>query len=81
MTAQEHQLMVVMFAKQTQYIKVLVDLLKTKGIITPENQPAFDFSVPQGSVADGHLYQATQDSYRQAATALGLSLDASPTTR
>jgi len=77
MTKQEHQLMIAMFAKQSQFVKALVDILREKKLITAQNQPAFDFSVQPGSTVSSQVYQGTLDSYLQAARAIGLALDSS----
>lgn len=77
MTKQEHQLMVAMFAKQSQFIKALLDALREKQIITAKNQPAFEFSVQEGSNVDSQVYRGTLDSYLQAARTIGLALDSS----
>jgi hypothetical protein len=75
MTKQEHELMIVMLAKQRRFIDILLDVLVEKKIITKENRPAFEVSVHPASVQVGQMYQETRASYLQAAEACGLKVD------
>jgi hypothetical protein len=75
MNKQEHELMIVMLAKQRRFINVLLDVLVDKKIITKENRPAFEVSVHPASVLTGEMYQETRALYLQAAEACGLKVD------
>jgi hypothetical protein len=75
MTPQEHELMIIMLAKQRQFIKVLVELLRKKGIAQQEDLPAFEFSVQGDSALRGELFYETRSSYSQAAKVLGIHTD------
>jgi hypothetical protein len=45
MTDNEHALMIMMFTRQTMYIQMLIDMLKSNEIIQGQDVPAFDFAV------------------------------------
>lgn len=44
MTAQEHQLMILMLARMNQAIGALSEILKSREIVTPEDLKAFHFA-------------------------------------
>jgi len=72
MTPKEHELMIAMLAKQSRYVKVLIDLLTEKCGVPASEIPAMEFSVQKDSVLRDHLYRGTFDSYLQSAKALDI---------
>ncbi len=52
MTAEEHQLIVFMFGIQEQKIKILIDLLKSKGIMDEDDFKAFEFAARSDAPAN-----------------------------
>jgi hypothetical protein len=78
MTREEHELMIAMLAKQRRFTQLLLNILKERKIITPENLPAFEFSIQNNPTLSGELYQETKSSYLQTASALGVKVDLTP---
>jgi hypothetical protein len=77
MTDNEHALMIMMFTRQTMYIQMLIDMLKSNEIIQGQDVPAFDFAVcnDPGSVDALHR---VNNQYRAFANQLGLELPKFP---
>lgn len=77
MTDKEHALVLMMFTRQTMYIQMLLDMLKSNGIIQEDDIPAFDSAVlsdPDNAAA--FLRAITQ--YRSFAKELDLELPKLP---
>ena len=63
-----------MFAKQFQYIKLLTEILKSKGIIEGDDLPAF-FSVSRADQErNAHLLRVVKAQYRKNAKEIGLTV-------
>jgi hypothetical protein len=73
MTDKEHALMMMMFTRQTQHIKMLVDLLENKGIIQGDDAPAFD-SVVRNDPASVSLFLQVISQYKSFANQLGMEV-------
>jgi hypothetical protein len=76
MTPQEHVLVLMMFTRQSQYIATVEEILKSKGIITADDLPAFDFAVRTDRDATALAFQGTVGQYRRFAEELGIELPA-----
>ena len=77
MTDKEHALMMMMFTRQTMYIQMLLDMLKSRDVIEDSDIPAFDSAVihdPKNSSA----YQRVDESYRRFAASIRLELPKLP---
>ena len=77
MTDKEHALMMMMFTRQDQFIKMLIDVLKSRDIIQADDIPAFDFAV-RIDPASVESFLRTDKQYRAFANQLGLELPKLP---
>jgi hypothetical protein len=77
MTDKEHALVIMMFTRQTMYIQMLIDMLKSNGIIQGEDVPAFDFAVCNDPDSVDALHRVNIQ-YRAFANRLGLELPKFP---
>jgi hypothetical protein len=77
MTDKEHALIVMMFTRQALYIQMLIDMLKSNGIIQGDDVPAFDSVVinDPGSVS---AFLRVTEQYHSFANQLGLELPKLP---
>ena len=73
MTDKEHALIIMMFTRQSQYIQMLLDMLKSKEIIQADDVPAFDFAVINDPDSAAALHEVA-GLYRVFATKLGVDL-------
>jgi len=77
MTDREHALVIMMFTRQTQYIQMLIDLLKSREIIQGDDIPAFDFAVRNDPDSVDALHRVNIQ-YRAFANQLNLELPKFP---
>ena len=78
MTPEEHKLIVWMFAKQAQQFKVLVDLLKSKGIAEGDDLQAFDFAARKDFETSAALVQEVASRYASFCQTLGVPFQIPP---
>lgn len=45
MTQEEHLLVIYMLARQQQMIKTLASMLKSRGVVSEDDIPAFEFAI------------------------------------
>jgi len=74
MKAEEHQLLIMMFARQSQLIQMLINLLKSKEIIQADDLQAFDFSVRADTDTSAALLLGMANQYYAFGRELGLDL-------
>jgi hypothetical protein len=72
MTDKEHQLMVHMFAKQTELLASIIEMLKSREVIDSSDFLAYQHLTHSQELAARDLLVATIDQYTAFATALGL---------
>jgi hypothetical protein len=72
MTPKEHLLLLTLIAKQAQHINLLLNVLKSRGIVTGDDARAFEFAASVDARANAALLQREKDSYLQVARGLGL---------
>jgi hypothetical protein len=72
MTAQEHALVLALFAKQNQFIKVLFDILKSRGVLTGDDARAFEFSQSVDAASNLALLEEAKAKYLELAKQLGI---------
>jgi hypothetical protein len=72
MTKQEHLLIITLFTKQMQFIKILVNLLKSNGIATQDDVNAFGFATALDMQSNLALFRDASTSYVQLAKGLGI---------
>jgi hypothetical protein len=77
MTDKEHALMKMMFTRQAMYIQMLLDMLKTNGIIQDDDVPAFD-SVVINNPDSADAFVRVTGQYSAFAKQLGLELPELP---
>ena len=75
MTKQEHTLIISMFVKQQMFIQMLVDVLKSRGIVSEDDLPAYAFSVGADANAMQTLFDDMTSLYVQVAAKMGIQLD------
>jgi len=69
--------MMMMFTRQTMYIQMLIDMLKSKEIIQGDDVPAFDFAVRNDPDSVAALHEVS-GLYRSFANQLGMVLPKFP---
>ena len=77
MTDKEHALMMMMFTRQALYVQMLLDMLKSNGIIEGHDVPAFD-SIVISDPDSISAFERTDAQYRVFAKRLGLALPELP---
>ena len=71
-------MMIGLFTKQYQNIKIILDMLKSRGLVENSDLPAFEMSVRLDAQSnDALLRQATME-YLKAAKAAGVEVDLVP---
>ena len=74
MTDNEHALMLMMFARQFQYIKTLENMLISNGVIQADDPALFDAASLSDPDAIAPGFRETEEQYRQFAESVGLIL-------
>lgn len=69
MTRDEHKLLIMMFARQTEMLKTVIELLKSRGLTDGEDLTAFQYLAQQQSE---QIYRATVKEYREFAARIGV---------
>jgi len=72
MTPEEHQLMITMWAKQYQQLKVVVEILKSRGLLEGDDPLAFATLVHSDVAANRALLQESATIYLQTAKEIGV---------
>lgn len=75
MTKQEHMLMITMFAKQLQTTKILLQMMKSREVITADDERAFQALVNEDSAGNTALMQDAANAYAGFAIKLGIDID------
>jgi hypothetical protein len=76
MTVQEHKVMFLMFAKQEQHIKTLVNILTSRGILEGDDGLAFHAATRLDASSNALLLQEVREQYLAFATTAGLDVQA-----
>jgi hypothetical protein len=74
MTPEEHQLMARMFAKQFQYIELLIRILQSRDIVQGDDLTAFLALVQSDLKRNERALQSVKVDYQKAAKEIGLSV-------
>jgi hypothetical protein len=72
MTTEEHMLMLALLMKQHQSIKILLDVLKSRYVLTGDDAEAFEFSQTQDAASNAALYHQMKEAYLLIAKSLGI---------
>jgi hypothetical protein len=75
MTEKEHLLMVRMFTKQAQFVKVLANILKSKEIIEGDDAAAFEQATALDIQSNAALFAQSVVAYVKLAKDLGIETD------
>jgi hypothetical protein len=78
MTKQEHLLMITMFAKQLQTTKILLQIMRSREIITADDERAFQSLVNEDSAGNAALMRDAANAYAGFAIKLGIDIDQAP---
>jgi hypothetical protein len=74
MTPEEHLLLITMFAKQARQIKVLSEVLKSRGILQGDDLEAFTASVKWDAPSLANLLAETMQEYEATCKAMNVPL-------
>ncbi len=70
MTPNEHMLLLLLYFKQNQAIRILLDMLKSRGILTADDEQAFSFSQTANAPSNAALYDEAKGNYLAIAQSL-----------
>ena len=76
MTFEEHALLITMFAKQAQQIRILETILRAKGILEGDDTAAFAAAAWADDPATDAVADHVAEKYRAVCQALGIKVDA-----
>lgn len=65
MTDAEHVLLLTIIAKQQQHTKMLLDILKSRGLLTGDDAQAFEFSANVDAASNVALFRGVKEAYVQ----------------
>jgi hypothetical protein len=72
MTPQEHALVLSLFTKQNQFVKMLIDILKSRGILSGDDAYAFEFSQLSDAKSNAAIFDEAKRKYLELAKGLGI---------
>jgi hypothetical protein len=72
MTHKEHLLVLTLFTKQNQFIRVLLDILKSRGILAADDARAFEFSQNVDASSNAAIFAEAKAKYLELARGLGI---------
>jgi hypothetical protein len=72
MTPDEHKLIITMFAKQYQQIMVIIEILKSRGLLEGDDPMAFATVVHSDTDSNALVFQQAAALYLEAATHLAI---------
>lgn len=74
MTSQEHQLMMTMFARQSQMLEILTTVLKREEILKGDDIRAFTEAVVFDGALTKEIAESVADEYKRAAKNFGIEI-------
>jgi hypothetical protein len=72
MTHDEHRLMVFMFTKQVTIFRALLEALKARGVLEPDDLMAYESLVGSQKELTSDLFESVAEQYTEFAKLLGL---------
>jgi hypothetical protein len=72
MTRAEHGLMISMFVKHQMFIMMVLEVLRSRGIVSGDDLPAFEFRVNVDAPARAELFEEMSKLYVQVAKRFGI---------
>ncbi len=73
MTREQHLLLITLFAKQNQSLRVIVEMLQSRGVISADDGLAFQAAVALDLERTSAIFEEAKAAYVQLARALGIS--------
>ena len=74
-TSEEHQLMLLLFVKQQQSVQPLLEILRSRGILTADDDEAFASAHMQDKEIFAAILAKSTSTYQTLAESLGISVD------
>ncbi len=65
-------LLLLLLMKRNQSIKILIDVLKSRGVLTADDAQAFEFSQMQDAPSNAALFDEMKEQYLVLAKSLGI---------
>jgi hypothetical protein len=78
MTRDEHLMVLTMLARQQMQIKLILDVLRSREIVSGDDLKAFDFAVRQDAESKLSLLRQVKEVYLAAAAEVGLETGIKP---
>lgn len=75
MTSDEHMLLIYIQFKQQQAIRILLDMLKSRSVLTADDEQAFSFSQTVNASSNAALFDEVKENYLKIAHSLGIQTD------
>jgi hypothetical protein len=72
MTTEEHILVMHLIFKQQQAIRALLNMLRSRGVLTPDDEAAFASAQMQDAGSNAAIFDQTKDAYLRIAASLGI---------
>ncbi len=72
MTSEEHKLVFLLFFKQRQTIRILLDMLKSRDILTDDDEEAFSSAQLQNVGSNAAVFDEAKAAYLVMAQSLGI---------
>ncbi len=72
MMPEEHMLMLSIYFKQQQAIRILLDMLKSRGVLSADDEQAFSFSQTHNTPSNAALFAEAKENYVELANSLGI---------
>jgi hypothetical protein len=72
MNPKEHVLLLTILTKQAQQTKLLLDILKSRGVLSEEDARVFEFAANVDTVSNVALFEQAKAKYLELAQGLGI---------
>ncbi len=72
MTRQEHTLLLTLFTKQLQQIKIIVNILKSRGVLQADDAQAFESATVLDHESNAAIFSEARAAYLKLAKGLGI---------
>ncbi len=72
MTPEEHMLMLNLFFKERQGVRVLLNMLRSRGVLTPDDEQAFASAQNQDIGSNAAIFYEAKTAYLQMAHSMGI---------
>jgi hypothetical protein len=72
MTPNEHYLVLLIYFKQQQAIRILLDMLRSYGVLTADDEQAFSFAQTANAPSNAAVFDEAKENYLLLARSLGI---------